>query len=93
MRLSTMRASGLGRQGHARILRELIDVAIGCPEVHPGIAALVRLGQENLNVGSHQLLRSRLDVVDKEAQYTTALFLVFLVIAVWALRFPKRLVT
>ena len=33
------------------------------------------------------------DVVDKEAQYTTALFLVFLVIAVWALRFPKRLVT
>jgi hypothetical protein len=30
------------------------------------------------------------DIADKGAQYTTVLFLVFLVIAVWALRFPAR---
>jgi hypothetical protein len=30
------------------------------------------------------------DILDKDAQYTTALFLVFLVIAVWALRWPAR---
>ena len=33
------------------------------------------------------------DIADKEAQYTTAIFLVFLVVAIWALRFPKRAVT
>ena len=31
------------------------------------------------------------DIVDKEVQYTTALFLVFLVIAVWALRWRNPL--
>jgi hypothetical protein len=32
------------------------------------------------------------DIADKGAQSTTALFLVLLVIAVWALRFTKRIV-
>ena len=32
------------------------------------------------------------DIADKGAQYTTVLFLVFLVVAVWALRFNKRIV-
>ena len=33
------------------------------------------------------------DIVDKDAQYTTVIFLVLLVIAVWALRFRKRVAT
>ena len=33
------------------------------------------------------------DIVDQDAQYTTVIFLVLLVISVWALRFQKRVAT
>jgi hypothetical protein len=56
------------RPRNARILGELIDVAVRRAEVHPGITALVLLSeQEDFNPIGPKLGGGRLDIVDKEA--------------------------
>ena len=56
------------RPRNARILGELIDVAVRRAEVHPGIAAFVLLSeQEDFNPVGPKLGGGRLDVVNKEA--------------------------
>jgi hypothetical protein len=58
----------LVRPRNARILRELIDVAVRRAEVHPGITAFVLLSeQEDFNPVGPKLTGSRLNVVNKEA--------------------------
>jgi hypothetical protein len=56
------------RSGDARVLGELIDVAVRGAEVDPGVAAVVDLGlEEDLNAGGPQLSSCGLDiVVDQE---------------------------
>jgi hypothetical protein len=56
------------RPRNARILGELIDVAIRRAEVHPGITAFVPFSeQEDFNPVGPKLTGSRHDVVNKEA--------------------------
>jgi len=55
------------RPRNARILRELVDVAVRRTEVHPGVTALVLLSKENVNPVGPKLTCGRLDVVNKEA--------------------------
>jgi hypothetical protein len=56
------------RPRNARILGELIDVAVRRAEVHPGIAAFVLFSeQEDFNPVGLKLTGGRLDVVNKEA--------------------------
>jgi hypothetical protein len=56
------------RPRNARILGELIDVAVRRAEVHPGITDFVRLSeQEDFNPVGPKLTGGRLDVVDQEA--------------------------
>jgi hypothetical protein len=52
---------------NARILGELIDVAVRRTEVHPGIAALVLLGEQNLDSIGPKLIGDGPDVVYEEA--------------------------
>jgi hypothetical protein len=47
--LNKARGRFLMRPRNARILRELIDVAVRRTEVHPGITAFILLGKENFN--------------------------------------------
>jgi hypothetical protein len=54
--------------GDARVLGELIEVAVRGAEVDPGVAAVVDPGfQEDLHPGGPQLGRRGVDVVDQEA--------------------------
>jgi hypothetical protein len=56
------------RPRNARILGELINVAVRRAEVHPGITAFVLLSeQEDFNPVGPKLAGGRLDVVNKEA--------------------------
>ena len=55
------------RPRHARILRELIDVAVRRTEVHPGITAFVLLSKENFNPVGPKLTGGCSDIVNKEA--------------------------
>jgi hypothetical protein len=55
------------RPRNARILGELIDVAVRRTEVHPGITAFVLLSKEDVNPVEPKLTGGRLDVVNKEA--------------------------
>ena len=57
----------LMRPRNARILGELIDVAVRRTEVHPGITAFVLLSKEDVNPVGPKLTGGRLDVVNKEA--------------------------
>jgi hypothetical protein len=53
---------------NARILGELINVAVRRAEVHPGITAFVLLSeQEDFNPVGLKLAAGRLDVVNKKA--------------------------
>jgi hypothetical protein len=52
---------------NARVLCELIDVAVGRTEVHPGIAAVVFLGEQNLDPVRPKLIGDRPDVVYEKA--------------------------
>ena len=54
------------RPRNARILGELIDVAVRRTEVHPGITAFVLLSKEDVNPVEPKLTGGRLDVVNKE---------------------------
>jgi hypothetical protein len=55
------------RPRNARILGELIDVAVRRTKVHPGIAALVLLGEQNLDSVGPKLIGDRPDVVHEKA--------------------------
>ena len=56
----------LMRPRNARILRELIDVAVRRTEVHPGITAFVLLSKEDVNPVGPKLTGGRLDVVTRK---------------------------
>jgi hypothetical protein len=68
---------------NARVLCELIDVAVGRTEVHPGIAAVVFLGEQNLDPVGPKLIGDRPDVVYEEAGDRTGRE-VAVHVAVWA---------
>ena len=53
--------------GKRQVLCELVDVAVRRTEVHPAIAALVFLGQQNLDPVGPKLIGDRPDVVYEEA--------------------------
>ena len=55
------------RPRNARILRELIDVAVRRTEVHPGITAFVLLSKEDFNPVEPKLTGGCSDIVNKEA--------------------------
>jgi hypothetical protein len=55
------------RPRNARILRELIDVAVRRAEVHPGITAFVLLSKEDFNPVGPKLTGGCSDIVNKEA--------------------------
>ena len=55
------------RPRNARILRELIDVAVRRTEVHPGITAFVLLSKEDFNPVGPKLTGGCSDIVNKEA--------------------------
>ena len=55
------------RPRNARILRELIDVAVWRTEVHRGIAAFVLLSKQDFNPVGPKLTGGCCDIVDKEA--------------------------
>jgi hypothetical protein len=55
------------RPRNARILRELIDVAVRRTEVHPGITAFVLFSKENFNPVGPKLTGGCSDIVNKEA--------------------------
>ena len=57
----------LMRPRNARILGELIDVAVRRTEVHPGITAFVLLSKENFNPVGPKLTGGCSDIVNKEA--------------------------
>src|SRR5829696_1375708 len=59
---------GSGRAGDSGVLCELVDVAVGGPEVHPCVAPLIDLGfEQDLYACGAKLLGGGGDVVDKEA--------------------------
>jgi hypothetical protein len=55
------------RPRNARILRELIDVAVRRTEVHPGITAFVLLSKEDFNPVGPKLTGGCSDIVNEEA--------------------------
>src|SRR5215213_11197159 len=55
------------RSRNARILGELVDVAVRRTKVHPRIAALVLLGEQNLDSIGPKLIGDRLNVVYEKA--------------------------
>jgi hypothetical protein len=56
-----------GRAGDPGVLGELVEVAVGGAEVHPGVAAGIgRWLQEELDPGRAQLGGRGLEVVDQE---------------------------
>jgi hypothetical protein len=59
------------RPRNARILRELIDVAVRRTEVHPGITAFVLLSKEDFNPVGPKLTGGCSDIVNKEARNWT----------------------
>ena len=68
MAVGCLQRRRLVRSGHARVLSELIEVAVWGAEVHLGVPAVIDPRfEEDLHSGGSQLGDRAVDVVDQEA--------------------------